>query len=198
MRGTPCLDGGLQKKSQLISSAVKAGRKKKETVPAEWAAAAARAVLAALVACSASTGPPASPRPAVQQRHHADPAGQNGGNFIKQDLFLNSCPVGLASFLFMSAIKRNEEVFNETCALVSRRIYVLFTLQPFSTTSCSPPSPPSSPRIPTPPPACQPRAKTLRTINQPLATAGWDSVTLGSVCRRIERPCPRVTLTLPI
>lgn len=56
--------------------------------------------------------------------------------------------------------------------------------------------PPRSPPHPTP--TRQPRAKTLRTINQPLATAGRDGVTLSSVCRRIERPCPRVTLTLPI
>lgn len=55
-----------------------------------------------------------------------------------------------------------------------------------------------APPLPHPPATRQPRAKTLGTINQPLATAGRDGVTLSSVCRRIERPCPRVTLTLPI
>lgn len=76
MRGTPCLDGGLQKKSQLINSAVEAGRKKK-IGPAELASVAAQAALAALAASSASAGPLAPPRLAVQQRHHVDPAGQN-------------------------------------------------------------------------------------------------------------------------
>lgn len=36
------------------------------------------------------------------------------------------------------------------------------------------------------------------TINQPLATADGDSVTLGSVCYQIELLCPQVTLTLPV
>lgn len=59
MRGTPCLDGGLQKKSQLISSVVKAAReKKKKTAPAERAAAALAATLASIASARCPTAAP--------------------------------------------------------------------------------------------------------------------------------------------